>query len=346
MEPAVNPAFADRLYPDWDDNLGGRIMRAAVAVGPRETLSSESPRVRGRCRTTGCPGCNDVPCVGRFGCIWASHVLKSERLSNAVQWHAQLCKNSEEIVNEDEKSNFVRVVCLLAITIQACASDELMEWLMTKLRPANEDPNHPLRVSTAGFGVRFGNAIPPPPPKSDAALVSPADPFSHDWFSIGTPVGGGASGAGVVTAQARAAWQEQLTELLLRLQTNLFYLDEITIGIFPLACQLEHSCLPNATVEGTGVDGPLVIRSCPQRVIAKGDRVSFCYMPDGGDTLGNRVPLRERRARTLRELGFWCRCPKCEADEDVERRNGRLDGLDPPTNEEVDRAMKLKGKRS
>lgn len=340
-EPAQPDAFADRIYSDWDDNLGGRIMRAAVAVGPRELLSSEVPVVRGRCRTVGCPGCNDMPCIGRFGCVWASHVVKSARLRNAVAWHAQLCKNAEAIPEEsvNEKVNFVRAVCLLAITIQACASDELWEWLMTKLRPATDDTSHPLRVSTASFGMRFGNAIPPPPSNAGVPTSTrkPDEPFNHQWFSIGDPVGG--SGGAAVTSAAREEWHRQLTELLLRLQTNLFYLDDNSIGIFPLACQLEHSCNPNATVEGSGIDGELVVRSGPGRVIGKGERVSFCYMPDGGDDFGDRVPLRERRARTLSELGFWCRCQKCDADEDIERQAGRLEGLAPPCGNALKRAI-------
>ena len=295
-------------------------MRASVAVGPRTVLSDETPVVRGRCcMPVGCPGCSDSPCLGRHGCLWQSKVLKSARLSNAVAWHAQLCENSLSLP-DDQRVNFVRVVCLLAIIIQACTSDELWDWLMTNLRPVDVRKDHPIYLNSAQFGNRFANAIPPPPAKEEKKEKKEKkepDAFSHEWFAIGSSPSG-AGDATTVTAEARAEWESGLTELLLRLQTNLFYLDDTCIGIFPLACQLEHSCRPNATVERLNDSASLVVRSGTGRVIGKGDRVSFCYLVDGADSVGDiadRMPLIERRRRILDEIGFWCRCPACEADE-------------------------------
>ena len=239
----------------------------------------------------------------------------------------------------NEKVNFVRAVCLLAITIQACASDELWEWLMTKLRPATDDTSHPLRVSTASFGMRFGNAIPPPPSNAGVPTSTrkPDEPFNHQWFSIGDPVGG--SGGAAVTSAARRGMASPTDELLLRLQTNLFYLDDNSIGIFPLACQLEHSCNPNATVEGSGIDGELVVRSGPGRVIGKGNACRSTTCPMAATILEIACRRGHRRARTLSELGFWCRCQKCDADEDIERQAGRLEGLAPPCGNALKRAI-------
>ena len=71
----------------------------------------------------------------------------------------------------------------------------------------------------------------------------------------------------------------------MRLQTNLFYIDEHSIGIFPLACQLS-SCKPNATVLGsqrmTALQARVKIAAGNGRILA-GAHISFCYLSVGND---------------------------------------------------------------
>ena len=103
----------------------------------------------------------------------------------------------------------------------------------------------------------------------------------------------------------------------MRLQTNLFYLDKYTIGIFKTACQLEHSCRPNAIVQSVGSvqDATLAVRSlCP---ISRGERVSFCYLSDHGHTmpLADELKLAVRRPLLHQQLGFVCQCAACVAEE-------------------------------
>ena len=107
-----------------------------------------------------------------------------------------------------------------------------------------------------------------------------------------------------------------------RLQTNLFYIDSQTIGIFPIACQLQHSCRPNAAVVvvETAQDATLPVQSL--RDIRRGERVAFCYLVDGsaGVPLADQVPLKRRRQLVLDQAGFVCRCEACEAQEAEEAR--------------------------
>ena len=158
-----------RIAPDWDVSLGGRIMTAACDVPSHSTLASEVPVLRGRAHALGCPGCSDEPCAGRFGCVWESHVKRAPRLANAALWHKELCSKLDEITDPQDRTNHVRVVCLLAMVTQACASEPLFEWLLANLRPMSDECSHPLHQSTASFGARFARAIPPPPHGNDAS---------------------------------------------------------------------------------------------------------------------------------------------------------------------------------
>jgi hypothetical protein len=218
-------------------------------------------------------------------------------------------------IPEEKKANCVRVVCLLAIVIQACADETLWFRLRHELRPSCEDTTHPLRKSTAEFGSRFANVIAPPPPKTPASCGDAR--FSSSWFTLPVPSQDNAT----TSAAARRAWETELTELLLRLQTNLFYLDETMIGIFPMACQLEHACRPNSAVYIQSAESAtLAVRTLSQP-IRKGERVSFCYLVDDGDQDGtciaDRVPTRIRRQRIEQELGFVCHCGACDAGDDL-----------------------------
>ena len=185
----------------------------------------------------GCPGCHDEPCVGRFGCVWRSDVAGNARLRNALEWHAQLCGKLTLVPEAQRKTTFEPPVCRQWSSRRARAT-VCGHGLMDNLRPV---PSESLRSSTAGFGARFGSIISAPP------AITSAD-----------------------------AWHDRMTELLMRLQTNLFYIDERTIGIYPLACQLEHSCRPNASVVvGADAVDPVLSIVAGDASIPAGARVSF-----------------------------------------------------------------------
>ena len=267
---------AGALVPSWCEAVGGRCVISTRSLVACQQIAVDYPVVRGRCTMQGCPGCHDEPCVGRFGCVWRSDVAGNARLRNALEWHAQLC-DKLTLVPEAQRKNHIRVVCLLAVVIQACASDSLWTWLMDNLRPV---PSESLRSSTAGFGARFGSIISAPP------AITSAD-----------------------------AWRDRMTELLMRLQTNLFYIDERTIGIYPLACQLEHSCRPNASVVvGADAVDPVLSIVAGDASIPAGARVSFSYITDGALAYADSAPLTVRRQRIMATLGFECRCSACESE--------------------------------
>lgn len=273
-------------------------MTAAIDVAANEPLSIEYPMVRGRAVLDGCPGCSESPCVGRFSCVWGSHVVGNVRLENAVLWHQDLCAKSQLVPDGPQRANHDRVVCLLAMVIQACASQPLLEWLLTRLRPMSEDPLHPLVQATAGFGERFAMAISPPLETADERRDERQ--YLQRWI------------AHERLAPADRArferWAATLTRLLANLQTNLFYLDDKTIGMYRDACQLQHSCRPNASVTSSG-DASLVVRAL--RAIRKGEGVSFCYLSDHGPMLCEQLSLPRRRQLLEEQAGFFCQCEVC-----------------------------------
>ncbi len=352
--------YCSLLLPHWDDKFGGRCVRAAVSLDPGAYISAETPILRGRCITTGCPGCSDSPCTGRMNCRWAA-VLATPRLANAVAWHAEVCAKLAQVPPES-RVNHIRVCCLLAMVVQACASDELWQWLTEHLRAECHSPEHPIYRNTASFGKRFAAAIPPPPDEPPAAARTVAGTgagFSAQHFS--SELFGSAAPNPAAAPERLARWERELTNLLMLLQTNLFYIDETMIGIFPIACreptpapfarpappgealprepsltfppsltippaprarrarappplsELQHSCRPNASVEG-GPDSTLVIKALAH--IGAGAPVAFCYLPNSDaveSSLAKAHPdLAIRRERLLSEAGFLCRCSVCE----------------------------------
>ena len=90
----------------------------------------------------------------------------------------------------------------------------------------------------------------------------------------------------------------------MRLQTNLFYLDDWSIGIYPSAWLHEHSCQPNAKLTNTSAG---TLRLTAVRPISAGEAVTFCYCdldPGRLDLLHEEVGAR--KVRLKRELGFDC----------------------------------------
>lgn len=104
--------------------------------------------------------------------------------------------------------------------------------------------------------------------------------------------------------------EAQIESLLRVLQTNLFGIDELAIGIFEAACLIEHSCRPNARVTVEPESGHLFVHSA--RPVAAGEALSFAYLDE--EWLVTAAP-GERRARLHAELGFRCGCNMCVAEE-------------------------------
>ena len=198
----------------------------------------------------------------------------------------------------DERANHVRLCCLLAITIQAAASPhDLWRWLRAELRPAGSE-NAELERHTCEFARAFSRVLAP------AALPPPSD-------------------AQASARSTRERWEDELAELLARLQTNLFYVNSTCIGIFPSAWLAEHSCAPNAelhtaTVTTAATRLPPVLLVTARRSLRPGDPISFSYLGTNDGAVrddGDDDPLAQsvgvRRERILRELGFVCRCTRC-----------------------------------
>ena len=64
---------------------------------------------------------------------------------------------------------------------------------------------------------------------------------------------------------------------------------------------------------GAVKDATLVVRSL--KAIARGERVSFCYIADNVPLdmdLADQVPLERRRKMLFEQVGFECRCASCE----------------------------------
>ena len=99
--------------------VGGRCMRATHSgppgYCPGDTLAVGVPSV-------GCPGCHCAPCAPKRMCVDV-HVVNSAH-TNAVSWHAERAK----LAGPTSRGKSHRVVCLLALVIQACANDALWAW--------------------------------------------------------------------------------------------------------------------------------------------------------------------------------------------------------------------------
>ena len=178
-------------------------------------------------------------------------------------------------IEESGRANYIRVTCLLALAIQAAAEQSLFDWLVGSLRGPTEDADDPVQATTEGFAKKFAACLPAPP------------------------------GWGLNEAQ----WVQQLCALLLRLQTNLFYVTDTCIGIFPSTWLLEHSCAPNAEVrKGPRDPSSLAVRAL--KPIRSGEVVTFCYC----EQIATEPSVERRRPAIQKELGFYCRCARCEEE--------------------------------
>ena len=275
-------------------------MHATVGFAKGECILSEPPLVRGRCTADRCPGCPSVTAQARGShapdCFWAA-VEQQPTLQPAVEWYRGVSGASETA-----DANYVRVCCLLAICIQAAASSGLRSWLLHALRSSIHDVNdltNPIIKNTRGFALKFALKIPPPPSSDDA----------------------------FAPAMSAVDWSDELFTLLLHLQTNLFEIDDRTIGIYPSAFLYEHACAPNARMDRGGRGGAeeesLQLNAI--RPIAAGEAVTFCYCDDNPKAVGLvHEVLAVRRPFILSTLGFRCVCATCEHEAALQRTNPRV----------------------
>lgn len=264
----------------------GRSMHAICGFSGDESILREAPVLRARCCTSGCPGCparaNGGEAAHSQGCFWAE---QSARLAPARAWFFDVCGQLPH-KEGSQRANHIRACCLLCVCIQAAANEALRAWLLQALRPScSPDPEDALSRSTRGFAEKFAIKIARPEAVCSAA-----------------------------------AWTEELFLLLLHLQTNLFEIDEFTIGIFPSAFLYQHSCTPNARMM-PHIDGSLSLVAVKR--IGAGEAITFDYTDTARvGTLREDVELRRRQLRQA--AGFHCMCAACVLDEEVLNRQARV----------------------
>ncbi|KAL1523438.1 hypothetical protein AB1Y20_018378 [Prymnesium parvum] len=297
-----------------DARLKGRAIHAARPFEKGALILEESPVIVARSAAGRCVGCRHArdARLALFGgahsagCYWAEAERRVE-LRRAREWHRELC---EKIAQTDpaQRANYTRVCCLLALVIQACASGALRAWLLEALRPSK--------------------ACPPPSPPPSRSRAEESDPHVKDTrafaerFAMVLPDPNGR--AEESTGRASQEWRDELFRLLMRLQTNLFYLDDTTIGIYPSAWLCEHACRPNARLSVDDV-GTLRLVAC--RAIAAGAPIAFSYADATSSSPGHELAdddYEERRQRISQELGFTCCCDACVEDELRYSRNPRV----------------------
>jgi len=281
--PAVGspPATRVMVEPRGTKEMG-RSMHAVFGFAANESILREAAVLRARCCTSGCPGCtartNDGAAAHSSGCFWAP-AEQSARLALAREWFFDVCgKLPPE--GGTGRANHIRICCLLAMCIQAAANEPLRAWLLQALRPSCSpvDPEDAISKSTLGFAQRFAIKI-------------------HRPEAVGSA----------------AEWTDQLFLLLLRLQTNLFEIDEFTIGIFPSAFLYQHSCMPNTRMRPHH-DGSLSLIA--QKAISAGETITFDYT-DQARVGAPREDVELRRRQLLQSAGFHCMCAACVHDEAV-----------------------------
>lgn len=97
-------------------------------------------------------------------------------------------------------------------------------------------------------------------------------------------------------------------------------MNDICIAIFPLACQLEHACRPNAMVVTDSLHPEQLQVKALSQPIRPGAPVTFCYLSEDYDgiPLADAVPYATRRVAIAQELGFECQCADCTRERDRE----------------------------
>ena len=181
-------------------------------------------------------------------------------------------------------ADLVRCACLFALALQASADPTLRDRL-SLLRPASQLDEAKVN-STLALASRFSRLV--------RGLSLEAPPLE-------------------TASREEQEATRGMFDLLLRLQTNLFYAHQRCLGIFPTTALLEHSCRPNAMVSlehGLDASGECTLVVTALEAIRRGEPVCFGYdvrLPPGAG-------VTERRQHILRELGFLCRCAACKAE--------------------------------
>ena len=110
-------------------------MFATAEFEAGETVVSESPVVIGCARAGCCPGCARAglePGQHSACCVWHT-VDQRPQLRGAREWHHHLCGKVSSVPAE-QRSNHCRVICLLAICVQAqegtasCLAEQSIAW--------------------------------------------------------------------------------------------------------------------------------------------------------------------------------------------------------------------------
>lgn len=277
----------------------GRMMQASAVFAPRDLVLTEPPVLRGSCSIDVCPGCGCPRkssgrstasvlrrCGGPKDCAWAA-AEEDVALAPAIAWHLSTSAKVLSRGSAADGGNGVRVCCLLALVIQAAANVSLKAWLLGHLRPAGDGAVASNRAAACTSGM-------------PGATTGPHGESTLSYARL--------------FARFVPLDVSELNHLLLVLQTNLFTIDECSIGIYASACLIEHSCRPNARVSVAGPGALLSVHAT--RRIAVSESVSFSYI-DEEDWLA-RAPAQQRRARLHRELGFYCQCSACRLEEGIE----------------------------
>ena len=184
-----SPASNDVIFAELPQSLPdshetremGRAMRATTSIAEGECIVIEQPILVGCCSLNRCPGCLAIytpPATtahSHYACRWAA----AERLSQmrqAVAWFKHLAGSLPQ-VEKKNRDNHVRVVCLLAMCIQAACDVALREWLLTSLRASapKPDPQNPMVITTMQFAGKFAEVIGSPP---ELGSVTPG---SESW---------------------------------------------------------------------------------------------------------------------------------------------------------------------
>lgn len=133
-----------------------------------------------------------------------------------------------------------------------------------------------------------------------------------------------ASGQGEMDEDARAEQETQIAQTLRRFQANQFLfangLKYSASGVYIFTSLMNHSCVPTVAVKAEWADlregsfnrsdGRVVVRSV--RRLQTGEPLCFNYGPKA--LLG--WPLEKRREYLQEKNGFFCRCPRCVAEEE------------------------------
>ena len=80
------------------------------------------------------------------------------------------------------------------------------------------------------------------------------------------------------------------------------------MGVFPIINRINHSCLPNCSVQWNPVTDKEELFTA--REVEAGEELTICYL----DMVTNVSSREERRDYLERHFGFLCNCPLCSLE--------------------------------